>query len=126
MQGRTGELIDLDYVLRVDVGKVQNPWYEDVDLEPLEAGFVAICAPVQDPPPICGVLRPDGVESVVFLAKLSLDGLCTARERGEAKDVKVLIQTVSEHADVCAFLHSSTPLVGDPRRVCRVCTPSLQ
>ena len=126
MQGRAGEPVEFDYVVRVDVGKVQNPWYEDVDLEPLEVGFVTICAPIQDLPPISGVPGPDGVESVVFLAKSSLDGLRTAWVRGEAKDVKVLMQTVSEHANVCAFVHSNAPLVGDLCRVCRVYTPSLQ
>ena len=33
----------------------------------------------------------------------SLDGLRAARVRGEAKDIKILIQTVNERADVCAF-----------------------
>jgi len=89
-QGCAGELVDLDYVVRVDVGEVHDSWYEDVDLEPLEAGFVATGVPVQDFPPVSGVLRPYSVEAVVFLAKSSLDGLCTTWESGEAKDVKVL------------------------------------
>ena len=98
-QRRAGEPVDFDYEVRVDVGKAQNPWYEDVDLKPLEAGLVAVGAPIQDFPPIVGVPRPDGVETVVMLAKPSLDSLCAARIRCEAKNVEVLIQITSGYVD---------------------------
>jgi len=84
------ELVDIDKVVWVDVGEVHNSWYEDIDLEPLETGLVAVGAPVQDVPVISGVPRPHGIEAVVFLAKSSLDGFRATPVRGEAKDVKVL------------------------------------
>ena len=92
----------------MDVGKVHNPWHEDVDLEPLETGFVPTGVPVQNLPPIIGVSRLDSVEPIVLRAKFSLDSLRTARVRSEAKDIEVLIQTVSERADVRTFLGVST------------------
>ena len=123
-QRRAGKLVDLDYVVRVDVWKVHNPWNEDVDLEPLKLGFGAIGAPIQDLVPMSRVPRPDGVKSIVFCAELSLDGLCAARVSGEAKDIEVLVSTTSEYAGVYAFRHNDTPLAGDLCRVCRVYTPS--
>ena len=45
-QRRAGELVDLDDEMRVDVGKFQVPWYEDIDLEPLEADLFAVGTPV--------------------------------------------------------------------------------
>jgi len=125
-QWRAGKPVDLDYEVRVDVGKVQSPWCEDVDLEPLEADLVAVGAPVQDLPPIVGVPRPDGEETVVILAKPSLDGLRAARKRRETKDVEVLIRVTGRYVDVCAFLGNDSPLACDPYRVCRVYTPSLR
>lgn len=98
------EPVHLDYVVRMDVGKVQNPWYEDVDLEPLKAGFVTVGAPVQDLPSVIGIPCPDSVELVVLTAKSSLDCLRAAWVRGEAKDIEVLTQTVDKRVDVCAFL----------------------
>lgn len=83
---------DIDYVVRVDFRKVQIPWYENVDLELLEAGSVTVIVPPQHLPRIIAVPSPDGVEVVVCLTKVSLDGLCTTWVRGEAKDVKVLKQ----------------------------------
>jgi len=84
----------------MDGGKVHNPWNEDVDLEPPEAGFVAIGAPVQDPPPVIGVPRSDSVEPIVPPAKLLLDGLCTAGIRGDAKDIEVLwLTTLVAHVE---------------------------
>jgi len=116
-QGRAGELSDLDYVVRVDAGKVQDSWYEDVDLETLEARFVTIGAPEQDLPPVSGVLRLYSVEAAVFLAKSSLDGLCTARVRGEAKDVKILwlapfaigVEFTSHPPDKAGVLYPNIP-----------------
>jgi len=90
-QRRAGEPVNLDYEVWVDIGKVQSPWYEDVDFEPLEAGFVAVGAPVQNFPLIFAVPRPHGEETVVVLAKVSLDSLRAAPIRCEAKNVEVLI-----------------------------------
>ena len=101
---QAGELVDLDYVVRMDVRKIQNPWYKDVDLEPLETGLVATGAPVQDLVSIFGVSRLDGVETVVLLAESSLDGLGTAGVRGDTKDIEVLARAVGGCAGVCAFL----------------------
>ena len=89
-KGYAGELVDPDNVVWVDVGKVQNSWYEDVDLEPFEVGFITIGAPVQDLPLILGVSRLDSEESIVLLAKSLLDALRTAGVRREAKDINVL------------------------------------
>ena len=120
------ELVDLDYVVRVDVRKAQNPWDEDVDFEPLEARFVTAGAPVQDLPLISAVPCPDSIELIVLHAKLLLDGLCTARVRGEAEDIEVLVRITSEYVGVCVFHHSGSPLAGDLSRVCRVYMPSLR
>ena len=101
---QAGEPVDLDYIVRMDVRKIQNPWYKDVDLEPLETGFVTTGVRVQDPVPIVGVSRLDSVEIIVFLAESSLDGLRTARVRGDTKDIEVLIRVVDGRADVRTFL----------------------
>ena len=82
---------------------ISNPRYKDVDLEPLETELIAVGTSVQVLPPIIGV-SPDSAELIVFLAKSSRDDLRAARVRGEAKNIKDLIQSVSERADVCAFL----------------------
>ena len=74
----------------MDVGKVQGSWYQDIDLEPFEAGFITTSAPVQEPPPTSWGSGPYSVEAVVFLAKTIFDGLGIVRVSGEAKDVKVL------------------------------------
>ena len=45
MERSAREFVDLGDVVWVDVGKVHISWHEDVDLESLETGFVAIGAP---------------------------------------------------------------------------------
>ena len=99
-----GELVDLDHVVRMDERKIQNTWYEDVDLEPLETRLVATGAPVQDPVQILGVFRLDSVETIVFLAESLLDGLRTARVGGDTKDVEVLVRAVGGRVDVHMFV----------------------
>ena len=72
-------------------GKVHNPCDEDVNLEPLEAGFVAPSTPIRDPLPIFGVTRPNGVKPTVLHAKLSFEELRITQVNGEAKDFEALV-----------------------------------
>lgn len=95
VERRAREFVDIDDVVWVDLWKVHNPWHENVDLESLEAGFVTTGVPPQHVPLIPGVPRLDSVEVVVCITKPLLDGLRATRVRGEAKDVKILMQTVN-------------------------------
>jgi hypothetical protein len=88
-----GNSVGLGYEVWGDVGKVHNSRDEDVDLDAPETGLVTACVPVQHFPVIPPVPCRASVEAVVFLAKLLLDGLRTAWISGEAKDVKILIES---------------------------------
>ena len=83
--------------------KVHNPCDEDVNLEPLEAGFVAHSTPIRDPLPIFGVPRPNGVKPTALRAKLSFDELRITQVDGEAKYFEAPVRTTSDYVDVCAF-----------------------
>jgi hypothetical protein len=65
-KGGTWELLDLDYVVSGDFGKLQLAWHENVNLEILEARFITASVPVQFPPRISAVSCRSSVETVVL------------------------------------------------------------
>lgn len=104
VERRAREFVDIDDVVCVDPWEAHNPWYENVDLESLEAGFVTTGVPPQYVVLVPGVPGLNSVEVVVCITKPLLDGLCATWVRGEAKDVKILMQTVNMTAWMYACL----------------------